>query len=43
MVQPRVLSATAVIVWIGGGPGVDSVGEEQGLETDLGGHLDTCQ
>ena len=36
VVQPRVLSATAVMVWMGGG-GADAVGGEQYLETDIGG------
>ena len=35
VVQPRVLSATAVMVWTGGG-GADAVGGEQGLETYIG-------
>ena len=37
VVQPRVLSATAVMVWTGEGGGADAAGGEQGLETDIGG------
>ena len=38
VVQPRVLSATAVMVWKeGGGGGVDAAALELGLETDIGG------
>ena len=32
IVQPRVLSATAVMVWMGGGGGADAEGGEEGLE-----------
>ena len=37
VVQPRVLSATAVMVWTGCGGGADVAGGEQGLETNIGG------
>ena len=40
VVQPRVLSVTAVMVWTSGGDGAggaDAAGGEQGLETDIGG------